>query len=78
MDDGSKQNKGLHLNVYSFNEQSVYYLMEVLQTKYLITCSVHNHSKGKRIYIFEESMPHLRTIVLQYIVPSMYYKLGIV
>jgi len=74
MDDGSKHNAGLHLNVYAFNDQSVDRLMQVLQTKYLLTCSVHNHAKGKRISIF--GAPTLRNIVLP--VPSMYYKLGTV
>lgn len=77
MDDGSKQNRGLHLNVYAFDEVSVHYLILVLQKKYNLICSVHNHSKGKRIYIFEESMPCLRSIVLEHTVPSIYYKLGI-
>jgi hypothetical protein len=77
MDDGSKQNNGLHLNVYAFDEAGVQRLMETLQKKYSLTCTIHNHKMGLRIYIPQESMPTLRTIVKPYIIPSMLYKVGI-
>lgn len=76
IDDGSKQNKGIHLNVYAFNREDVDRLLETLRTKYGFICTIHYHKSGPRIYIHEESMPALRATVSQYIVPSMYYKVG--
>lgn len=77
MDDGSKQGKGLHLNCYAFNQASLELLLEALRTKYSLTCNIHNHKAGKRIYIQAESMPALRDLVRPYFVPSMLYKLGL-
>lgn len=78
MDDGSKQNKGLHLNVYAFNSESVERLLNVLRNKYSFICTIHYHSNNKpRIYIHEESIPALRKIVSNYFCSSMLYKLGI-
>lgn len=66
----------MHLNTYAFDDESIDRLMLVLQVKYSLVCSVHNHKSGKRIYVFQHSMPVLRDIVIQHMVPSMYYKLG--
>lgn len=77
IDDGSKQNRGLHLNVYGFNEDSINNLLITIEIKYKFKCSVHSHKSGKRIYIFEESMPTVQNIVMDYIVPSIRYKLGL-
>ena len=80
MDDGSKQNNGLHLNVYAFDSESVNRLMEVLNLKFDLKCTVHKHkSHGmtSRIYIPESSMNNLRTLVMPYILPSIMYKLSV-
>jgi hypothetical protein len=55
MDDGSIQNKGLHLNVYGFSFDEVINLKNTLENLFLfkggsiIKCSIHNHKKGYRI-----------------------------
>lgn len=63
MDDGSIQNKGLHLNVYGFTFDEVLILKNTLENLFisfpsninnsndLLKCSIHNHKKGYRIYI---------------------------
>jgi hypothetical protein len=61
MDDGSIQNKGLHLNVYGFTLDEVVKLKSTLENLFIprdkekigafIKCSIHNHKKGYRIYI---------------------------
>jgi len=54
MGDGSRQNSGLHLNVYAFSPTEVKLLIDVLETKFGFKCSVHKLSTigGKpRIYI---------------------------
>jgi len=63
MDDGSIQNKGLHLNVYGFTLIEVIKLKSTLENLFvplnfdrnrgaaIIKCSIHNHKKGYIIYI---------------------------
>jgi len=80
MDDGSKQNTGLHLNTYSFTAEEHELLASVLRTKFGLAVTVHKHSahNGKaRLYIKGESMERLRVLVKPYMVPSMYYKIGL-
>lgn len=79
MGDGSRQNKGLHLSVYSFTTDEVNLLIKVLNNKFGVKCSIHNHSSvgnKPRIYIWQESMDLLRLQVNEYIIPSMKYKIG--
>lgn len=75
MDDGSIQNKGLHLNTYGFSDQDLALLMHVLETKFKLKCSIHKHNKGKRIYIWEMSMITLKQKLKIYIIPEMIYKI---
>lgn len=77
IDDGSKQNKGLHLNVYAFDDASVERLLYTLRVKYSLVCSIHYHNNKPRIYIFEESIDKVRNITLKHFCPSIYYKLSI-
>lgn len=77
MDDGSKHNNGLHLNVYGFSISDVKLLLIVLDQKFSFKCSIHLKGYMYRIYIWEESMDSLRKLVLPHMVPSMLYKLGV-
>lgn len=77
MDDGSKQNDGLHLSVYAFSTECVDKLMFTLQDKFSLKCTIHyNRDNKPRIYIFKESMPTLVNLVHPHFHPSMLYKLG--
>jgi hypothetical protein len=55
MDDGSLQNKGLHLSVYAFSYDNVLLLKSILKILFLpdafIKCTIHNHKKCYRLYI---------------------------
>lgn len=54
MDDGSLQNKGLHLNTYGFSNKEVLILKSTLENMFgenTLKCSIHKHKKGERIYI---------------------------
>jgi LAGLIDADG DNA endonuclease family len=79
MGDGSKQNLGLHLSVYAFTKEDVNLLIEALEFKFGLKCSIHNLSSiGDKpsIYIWKDSMPLLKGIVGKYILPEMKYKLN--
>lgn len=72
--DDSRQNKGLHLSVYVFTLEDVKILINVLDIKFDLKCSIHKHSgigNKPRIYIWGKSMTKLITIVSPYIIPSM-------
>jgi LAGLIDADG DNA endonuclease family len=51
MDDGSRQNNGIHLSVYNFDSDSIDRLLNTLQDKFNLKCSNHKHDRGTRIYI---------------------------
>jgi len=58
MDDGSLQNKGLHLSTYSLSYGDVLLLqsacaklINLFLPELTIKCTIHNHQKGYRLYI---------------------------
>lgn len=78
MDDGSRHGEGLHIGTYAFSNEDMDKLMFVLQDKFELKCSIHlNRDNKPRIYIFKESMDKLRSLVSQYFIKEMLYKLGI-
>ena len=80
MDDGSLQNKGLHLSTYGFTLEDVNLLKSTLENlfapEFLIKCTLHNHKKGYRIYIWEESMNKIRDRISPYMHKDMLYKIN--
>lgn len=80
MDDGSLQNKGLHLSTYSFTYEEVVLLKNTLENLFapeaILKCSIHNHKKGYRIYIWEHSMTIVRNHITQYMHEDMLYKIN--
>ncbi len=52
--------------------------MFTLQDKFGLKCSIHyNRDNKPRIYIFKESMSKLRSLVSEYFIKEMLYKLGL-
>jgi len=79
MDDGSIQNKGLHLNTYGFNHEYILNLTKTLTNMFgdnTLKCSIHKHQKGERIYVWEESMRLLRSNISQFMHKDMLYKIN--
>ena len=79
MDDGSLQNKGLHLNTYGFTQQDLFLLKTTLENMFgenTLKCTIHKHQKGERIYIWEESMELIRNNISQFMHKDMQYKIN--
>lgn len=78
MDDGCKSGSGLKLASNSFSYSECLFLVKVLYDNFNIKASVQSAGKDNQfcIYIWKESMPVLRFIVLPYVHSSMKYKLG--
>jgi hypothetical protein len=79
MDDGSLQNKGLHLNTYGFTNQEVWNLKFTLENLFgenTLKCSIHKHKKGDRIYIWGESMDVIRHNIKKFMHTNMLYKIN--
>ena len=79
MDDGSLQNKGLHLNTYGFTPQDIFLLKTTLENMFgenTLKCTIHKHQKGERIYIWEESMELVRNNISQFMHKDMKYKIN--
>ena len=79
MDDGSKAGSGLKLSTNCFTYLDCVLLTKVLYDNFNIKSTIQSAGKDNQyhIYIWKESMPLLREIVLPYVHPSMKYKLGI-
>lgn len=78
MDDGSRHGQGLHISTYAFSDKDLDKLMFTLQDKFGLKCSIHyNRDNNPRIYIFKESMNKLRSLVSEYFIKEMLYKLGL-
>jgi len=79
MDDGSLQNKGLHLSVYAFSKEEVELLKNSLEYLFApqinIKCTIHKHSKGYRLYIWQESLNLIRNRISSYMHKDMLYKI---
>ena len=78
MGDGEAREHGLVLCTNSFSVQDVVRLMNVLIIRYRLECIIRlkkqNNKTEYLIYIRQGSMPLLRSIVVSYLHPSMYYK----
>jgi hypothetical protein len=81
MGDGEARTSGLVLCTNSFTVKDVVRLMNVLIIRYRIECVLRLKKQNKKteylIYIRQNSMPLLRSIVVSYMHPSMYYKIKI-
>ena len=79
MDDGSIQNKGLHLNTYGFTHEDILILKRSLEDMFgfkTLKCSINKHNKGERIYVWEESMDLLRSNISEFMHKDMLYKIN--
>jgi ubiquinol-cytochrome c reductase cytochrome b subunit len=78
MDDGSKVGSGLKLCTNSFTYTECMLLVTVLYENFTLKATVQSAGVPNQyhIYIFKESMPLLREIVLHYVHSSMKYKLS--
>ena len=79
MDDGSKVGVGLKLSTNCFTYSDCTLLIKVLYDNFNIKSTIQSTGKDYQynLYIWKESMPLLREIVLPYVHPSMKYKLSI-
>lgn len=77
MDDGGKVNQGLKLSTNSYTYSECLFLVKVLYDNFNLKSSVQSAGvlDQYHIYIWKESMPLLREIVLPYVHSSMKYKL---
>lgn len=79
MDDGAKVGKGFKFSTNSFLKEDIEILSKALLNKYGIITTIQSAGVPDQwvLYIVVSSMPIFREIVKNYMVPSMYYKLGI-
>jgi hypothetical protein len=77
MDDGYNSLNGLYLCTESFTKSENELLIKTLKTKFNLTCGLHKHTNGFRIYIWSSSKEDLIKLVKPYFITSLYYKLGI-
>ena len=79
MDDGSLQNKDLHLNTYGFTNQDVLNLKSNLGNLFVgntLKSSTHKHKKGEILNIWGESMDVIRHNISKFKHKNMLYKIN--
>lgn len=69
---------GIFLCTDSYSIQDVIRLMNVLIIRYDLKCTLHKSGKNYRIYISRNSVYKVVRIVKPHLIPSMYYKIGII
>ncbi len=79
MDDGGWAKPGTRISTKSLKLEEVQFLATVLRSKFNLDCTVQRIGTIDQysIYIKGSSIPTLRQLVLPYVHPSMYYKLGL-
>jgi hypothetical protein len=77
MGDETYKGKGIALCTDSYSIADVVRLMNVLIIRYDLICTLHKSNEQYRIYISRKSMEKVVKIVKPYMIPSMYYKIGI-
>lgn len=75
MSDGVSNQYGLTICTDAFTIKEVILLINIIQIRYNLNCSLHFLNKRPRIYIRADSMIKLRAIVGPYIIPFSKYKL---
>lgn len=77
MDDGIKVSRGLKLNTKSFTYSDCILLLNVLNDNFSLKASIQSAGPPSKfnLYIWKESMPKLREIILPHILPEMKYKI---
>ncbi len=77
MDDGTKVGKGFKFCTNAFLKEDIQLLSDALKNRYNITSSIQSAGIENQwqLYIWAQSMPTLREIILPLMVQSMHYKL---
>jgi hypothetical protein len=75
MDDGAKDGNQLRINSQSFTREENVFLQKILRAKLGIEATLNVDKSKYRLRIKAKSMKRLITLVKQYFIPSMLYKL---
>src|SRR2546423_3767514 len=78
MGDGSLLGSGIKISTDSFSIKDCVLLINTLLIKYNINSTIHLNNNKPRIYILADSKDKLISLIKPYMIPSMYYKLGII
>ncbi len=73
IDDGGWTGKGIHLATNAFTKEDLLRLIDVLQNKFKLDCSIHSRN---RVYIKAKSRKDFINLVEPYVHPSMKYKVN--
>lgn len=78
MDDGTYcSSGGIRLATDGFTISEVNLLISALNSNFNVSAHAHKKNSSRIIYIPKSDVDALRPLLIQYIVPSMRYKLGL-
>ena len=78
MGDGGFKSKGIFICTDSYSIQDVVRIINVLIIRYDLKCTLHKSNENYRIYISRNSVHKVVKIIKPHLIPSMYYKIGII
>lgn len=76
--DGGFKSKGIFICTDYYSIQDVVRIINVLIIRYDLKCTLHKSNENYRIYISRNSVHKVVKIIKPHIIPSMYYKIGII
>jgi hypothetical protein len=74
MDDGYKSGKGFYFCTESFSLADNNRLSQILKDKFNLSCGVHKHTNGYRLYVFSSSRDELLRLIQPYLISHFNYK----
>lgn len=75
MDDGYKANNGFYFSTESYTLEENYFLADLLCSKFGLSCGVHMHTNGHRLYVHSTSRDRFIELIRPYFLPIFYYKI---
>lgn len=75
MDDGGKHNAGLMISTYNFTYSELVIVKEGLFNRYGLVCQINLRPAGPILVFLQPAMKTLVSIVKDFFLPSMLYKL---
>lgn len=76
MGDGTKSGNAIIIQTQSFTVKECVFIISILIHKFNLDCNIHMQRNQPTIYISANSMKQIKSHLLPYFVPSMFYKLN--
>jgi LAGLIDADG DNA endonuclease family len=77
MDDGYKTEKGFYICTDSYSLEDHNKLIIIFKNNFDLSCGVHKHTNGYRLYVHSKSKDKLLQLIKPYLIPHFNYKFNL-